>query len=280
MYNCKPISFNSNDGYIYNGLLFEAEHSKTTVIHVHGSCGNARSFHSILNLAQIYQHNGINLLTFDLKGHDCIAEGNWNTGKFEYIGGSIVNFNECINDIRSAISFCNNFSERIILQGHSMGCERVLTYQIETEDFYDTILISPCNAYELQSRFIYPEIVSEQIDRIKKIEKNFLLENEYGIKNKNESYTIPIYKDAFLSIARGYAFSLFNTKNPKQFYIPKRCLCCIGSEDSLQTSTPKEIFRTISSNFNSFTSSIFDCNHEFDNCGFDLGYQIVNWLNK
>lgn len=280
MYNCKPISFNSNDGYIYNGLFFESEHSETTVIHVHGSCGNARSFHSILDLAQIYQQNGINLLTFDLKGHDCIAEGNWNTGKFEYIGGSIVDFNECVNDIKSAISFCNNFSKKIILQGHSMGCERVLTYQIETKDFYNTILISPCNAYELQSRFIYPESVLEQTDRIKKLNKNILLENEYGIKNKNENYIIPIYKNAYLSIANGHAFSLFNIKDPEKFFIPKSCFCCIGNNDNLQTSAPEEMFKIISSNFNCFTASVFDCNHEFDNCGIELGNQIINWIVK
>lgn len=280
MNNCKPISFSSNDGYIYNGLLFEAEQSKTTVIHVHGSCGNARSFHSINDLAQTYQHNGINLLAFDLKGHDCIAEGNWNTGKFEYIGGSIVNFNECINDIRSAISFCNNFSERIILQGHSMGCERVLTYQIETKNFYDTILISPCNAYELQSRFIYPESVLEQINRIKRMDKNILLENEYGIKNKNENYLIPIYKDAYLSIANGHAFKLFNVNNPEQFFIPKNCLCCIGCKDNLQTNSPEEMFNLIRSNFISFTSSIFNCNHEFNNCGLELGEKIVSWIKN
>lgn len=280
MYNCNPISFCSSDGYIYNGLLFKADHSTITVIHVHGSCGNARSFHSILDLARIYQQNGISLLTFDLKGHDCIAEGNWNTGKFEYVGGSIIDFNECVNDIKSAISFCSDFSEIIILQGHSMGCERVLSYQIETKDFHNTILISPCNAHELQTRFIYPETVEDQIKRITYLDKNILLENEYGINNHSESYTIPIYKDAYLSIATGHAFRLFDINNPEYFFIPQSCFCCIGCEDALQTSSPEEMFNILKPRFNCFSASVFKCNHEFDNKGLELGEQIINWIEK
>lgn len=280
MPNCQPVSFYAEDGYIYNGLLFEAKNSELTIIHVHGSCGNARSFHSILDLAHIYQMNGINLLTFDLKGHDCIAEGNWNNGKFSYVGGSLVNFNECINDIKSAISFCKSFSKQIILQGHSMGCERILTYQIETKDYYDTILISPCNAHELQSRFIYPEKLQAQINRINRLDKNVFLEDEYGIRNLNENYTIPIYKDTYLSIVSGHAFRLFNIDSPEHFFIPTNCFCCIGSKDSLQTSHPNEIFNIVKSNFTSFQSVIFNCNHEFDNSGLKLGIKIVEWISS
>ena len=75
---CEVVKFTADDGYIYTGLLYRAEPIvRKTIIHIHGMCGNMLSFASLETLAGAYIENGYNLLTFDLKAHDCIAEGNW-----------------------------------------------------------------------------------------------------------------------------------------------------------------------------------------------------------
>lgn len=276
---CRTVTFCGDDSYIYTGLLFEAQNSKTTVIHVHGSCGNFLSFTALQDIANEYILKGLNLLTFNLKGHDCIAEGNWANGRYEYVGGSIVDFNEAINDIKSAIKFAKSFSDRIILQGHSMGCERVLSYQIKTNDYYDTVLISPCNAYDLQQKFIEPNTVENQIIELSAVKTNEFLTTAYGIKNKGEYYTIPIYRDALLSIMKGYAFRIFRVGAPESFYLPIRCCCCIGEFDKLQTESPSIMFKLIEKNFMQFTSIQMATDHEFTNFGNAIGSKIASWAS-
>lgn len=274
---CRPVTFCGDDTYIYTGLLFEAQNSKTTVIHVHGSCGNFLSFTALQDVADEYILKGLNLLTFNLKGHDCIAEGNWANGRYEYVGGSVVDFNEAINDIKSAIKFAKSFSTRIILQGHSMGCERVLSYQIETNDYYDTILISPCDAYALQQRFIEPNTVESQISELSAVKSNDFLTAAYGINNNGEHYTIPIYRNALLSIMKGHAFHLFRVRDPESFYLPIRCCCCIGEFDKLQTESPTTMFKLIEKNFMQFTSIQMATDHEFASIGNIIGSKIALW---
>ncbi len=275
---CEPIFFSGKDGYLYSGLLFRAQKNKGTIIHIHGSCGNFLSFTALLDETSHLVESGYNLFSFNLKAHDCITEGNWINGKYEYVGGSITDFNNCIEDIQSAIDFCKGFSDKIILQGHSMGCERVLTYQIESNEYYDTILISPCDAYALQHKYVYPETIEEQIKRLSSEANNRLLLKEYGIDNNGEKYSIPIYLQSFLSILNSNALKLFRVDKPTQFFLPTRCLCFIGTRDRLQTNKAETMFSLISENFKSFSSCAFDTDHEFNNYGKNLGQKIVNWI--
>ena len=168
---CEVVGFKATDGYIYKGLLYRAKKSNKTIIHIHGACGNMLSFSSLINLAEGYLKCGYNMLTFDLRAHDCIAEGCWYEDKspdpfFYYVGGSLETFESCIIDIESAINFVKPFSDEIILQGHSMGCERILTFQITQSTNYDTILISPCDGHQLQVEYIYPKTIEAEIEEL------------------------------------------------------------------------------------------------------------------
>lgn len=277
---CQIVRFEADDGYIYDGLLFTAVEAKKTVIHVHGACGDFISFHSITDLAWHYQNNNINLLTFNLKGHDCIAEGRWKNGQPGYVGGSICEFNQCIQDIECAIRFCKGFSEKIVLQGHSMGCERILTYQLVTRTYYETILISPCDAYNLQELYLQRS-VEEQIDELKNSNSEFqLLMNAYGIRNGGEEYYIPITKSALLSIIDGLAFRVFRLKDPMEFYLPVRCMCCIGELDRLQTVPANIMFKHLEDKFASFSKTLLKADHEFVPEGDKLGALLAKWITE
>jgi hypothetical protein len=271
---CETVKFYAEDGYIYSGLLYRADNAYKTVVHVHGACGNFLSFTALEDVVKCYIDNNINLLTFNLKGHDCISEGNWANGRFEYVGGSIMKFDECIDDIKNAITYCRTFSDTIILQGHSMGCERVLTYQLETEDYYDTILISPSDAYALQQSYISPRTIEEQLASLKRIETNPLLLDEYGICNRGEDYIIPIFKDALISTMESYAFKLFRIDKPTDYYLPINCICCIGENDKLQMLSPQVMFDSICNKFKKFITVQLPADHEFTPGGDELGLRI------
>jgi len=281
---CEVVKFNAPDSYIYTGLLYRAKKSRKTIIHIHGTCGNMLSFSSLVYLADAYTKNGYNLLTFDLKAHDCIAEGNWvnkefNDNFFYYVGGSIEPFEGCIADIESAINYVKNFSDKIILQGHSMGCERIITFQLVKKTFYDTILLSPCDGYKLQIDYIFPKTIDDQIEELKIYDDSSLLPyNFFGIKEGNECYTIPIYKKALYSILTGYALKVFRLDKNLDYFLPISCICLIGKRDYLQTHEPKEFFLKMKNKFSHFEACIIDGDHELKPAEVDMVNNVMNWL--
>lgn len=282
---CEVVKFVAEDGYIYTGLLYRSVmDTRTTILHVHGMCGNMLSFSPIVDLADAYVNNGYNFLTFNLKAHDCIAEGNWDdsvqAGEFFYVGGSLEPFERCVMDIESAIQFAETFSDQIILQGHSMGCERIITYQIVAGKNYDTILISPCDAYQLQLDYIYPKTIEEQIKELECIEDNVLLPpGFFGINNhRGEKYTIPIYTEALKSILSGYALKVFRQDKPLKYYLPVRCLCILGQNDPLQTYVPQKAFDILQNKFMDFQGYALQGDHEIKPVEEKMILTILKWL--
>jgi hypothetical protein len=284
---CEVVKFNASDSYIYTGLLYRAEKSRTTIIHIHGMCGNMLSFSPLIYLAGAYTKNGYNFLTFDLKAHDCIAEGNWadkeiNNEYFYYVGGSIEPFERCIVDIESSINFAKTFSDKIILHGHSMGCERIITFQLVTKSFYDTILLSPCDAYKLQMDYIYPKTIEDQIEELKNYDDFSLLPPHFfGINNEGyERYTIPIYKKALYSILTGYALKVFRVDKNFNYYLPISCICLIGNKDLLQTYEPQNAFSKLKDKFAYFEGHTLNGDHELKPAEEDMVEKTINWLNS
>lgn len=285
---CEVVKFNAIDDYVYTGLLYRAKSiSRKTIIHIHGMCGNMLSFSSLLHLAYEYTQNGYNLLTFNLKAHDCIAEGDWGANShsndyFFYVGGSIEPFERCIIDIESAIDYCKQFSDDIILQGHSMGCERIITYQVITRKYYNTILISPCDARQLQEEYIYPLSIADLILALDKYDDMTILPpNYYGINNRRgENYTIPITKKALLSILEGHALRVFSQTKEMNFYLPISCLCIIGINDPLQTYKPEKAFHMLKNKFSSFDGYSLLGDHEMKPLQNEMAKSIISWLSR
>ena len=68
----------------------------------------------------------------------------------------VSSFEECIQDIEGMVRFAKPFSNRIVLQGHSLGCDRVLHYLISSNRPFDFVLLSPCDSYKVTSRIDTP----------------------------------------------------------------------------------------------------------------------------
>jgi hypothetical protein len=234
------VSFRSVHGSLLNGICYRREGFETTVIHVHGSLGNFYALPMVSMMASICISHGVNFLSINSSCHDGISEGDRN-GQFEYAGGSCSSFEECIQDIEGMVRFAEPFSKRIVLQGHSLGCDRVLHYLISSNRPFDFVLLSPCDSYELQARWIAPETVEDQIRRLRSggtayPQFDWLPMREYGVNcGDGWTYEIPITRRAFLSIADGPPFKLINLKTPASFHLRQRALVYIGGKDALQT---------------------------------------------
>ncbi len=234
------VTFRNTRGLHLDGILYHRERQGTTIIHVHGSLGNFYQNGFLRRMARMYLAAGINFLAFNFAGHDALAEGYRYEDTFEYVGGSVKDFEECVFDIQGAIDFVGDVSRRIVLQGHSLGCDRVLHYLMNGTTKCDFVLLAPCDSYQLQANWIAPETVEEQIQRLKiqvplDLQFDWLPSREYGIKGGDDwTYPIPITRKAFLSIAEGPPFRLIRIKEPAMFHISQKALIYIGGHDALQ----------------------------------------------
>jgi len=122
------VTFKNEREFHHDGILYQDDKHAVTIVHVHGSFGNFYQNEFLRIMADAYVDAGINFLSFNLAGHDAMAEGYRHEWDFEYVGGAITQFDECLLDIQAAVDFVQPFSERVILQGHSIGCDRVLHF--------------------------------------------------------------------------------------------------------------------------------------------------------
>ncbi len=276
------IEFSSKTGLLLQGLLFGGIRGAPTVIHVHGSCGNFLSFSPILREASILTDRGINLLSVNTSACDCIREG-FRGSTYEYVGGAVSEFGECVGDIGGAVEYASAFSSKIVLQGHSLGCDRIVYYQLSTADWRDTVLLSPCDSYHLHQIFLGGETVEAHIARLKREyplkDFSLLAPKEYGIRNKGEDYKIPITLRTFLSIAEGPPFQLFRLDQTSDYLVQSRAFVGIGQLDDLQTAGPITMFDHLAQRFRGvFRALLANSDHEMEPEADQLFLQLSRWI--
>jgi hypothetical protein len=225
-----------------------------------------------------------NFLSINTTSHDGIAEGD-KRGKLEYVGGAYSKFEECVPDIEAAVTFARQFSDRIVLQGHSFGCDRVVHYLTATRAKHDCILLSPCDSYQLQCAWISPETVESQIARLKQALPSdpvfdWVPSREYGVKGLGDwTYSIPITRPALLSIMEGPPYQLFRVSKPAKFFLKQRALVCIGGRDALQSWPQDVMFNYLRERINDVTALYLpDADHMIAKHERHVATKIADWL--
>ena len=98
------LTFQNERGLNLDGILWGPTSNSTVVVHVHGSHGNFYQNRWLRKFAAIYNHHDISFFSFNLTGHDGIAES-VRRDRWEYIGGAFGAFEECVPDIAGALAF-------------------------------------------------------------------------------------------------------------------------------------------------------------------------------
>ena len=230
------VRFETLDGLRLNGMLADAR-SDITTIHIHGRGGNFYENSFLRKMYEEYPRRGINLLSFNNRGHSSYVEAHLN-GNVAYIGSAIEQFEDCLLDLEAACTFARSFSSGIVLQGHSLGCEKVMYYGLHSDDALPLILLSPSDGYRLQTVYRYPESVEEQVSRLRSTYQlgglEFLPEEEYGIRNRDLYYHVPITARALVSLLTGPAFRVLRRGYPLGEPLQNKCFVYLGGLDALQ----------------------------------------------
>lgn len=289
----KLVNFTNKHKLELIGLLFQSQDNVTStiIIHIHGNYGNFYNNKFLWYMSKSYTENGISFLTFNLSAHDGLCEG-YRVGELDYIGGGVADYNESISDIEAAIDYVRSLGYgNIFLQGHSLGCDKILEYIIgHKSSAVGVILLSPVDSYAVQKRWLSihkNETVEEQINRLKRMKstKNDGLEwlnmDEYGAEGLNDDwiYQIPVTKKALLSILEGSAFKYLNLECGINFSISNDTFVFLGMRDGLQMTSQREMrFFLERCMPNCHIEDTLDSDHDIIGVEQVLVDSIINWI--
>lgn len=279
------ITVLSRGGLQLEGIVYRHPSSETTVVHVHGSFGNFYQGPLVKTMATAYVKAGLNFLSVNMASHDGLAEGYGQGDEFEYVGGGVATFERCVDDIADIVTYARQFSDRIILQGHSLGCDRVLQFSITEGSEYELVLLAPCDSHQLQAEWIAPETVDDQITRLRaeapspREPFDWLPAREYGIKGGGDwTYRIPVMRAAFLSIAEGPPYRLIKLKQPDSYFLHQRALVMIGGNDALQVWPSDEMFTYLRGHIADVEEAFLpSADHMFSGLEEEVAARIIQW---
>jgi len=142
--------FPSLDGLELLGI-FSARNHKACVIQTHGLASRcySQSYHA--PLASMYDKHGYDYFSFNNRGCEYIkGYSDLETDEKVHLGYTFERFEDCVHDVEGAVRYLETLGyERFILQGHSSGCQKVLTTLHNNQNLQErvdhTILLSPCD---------------------------------------------------------------------------------------------------------------------------------------
>ena len=287
------VSFRNNENILLDGLLYEPAASKPLgiIVHVHGSYGNFYQNHFLRHMAKTYSKSHYAFLTFNLQAHDGFAEGYGAGEHFQYVGGAVSKYSTYLTDVDAAVTFASSISNRVILQGHSMGCDKVVAYMLKRRSTYDCILLSPSDSYRLQSDWLRRQLgisVEEQIAILKSSHKfeskdqlDWISYNSYGIYYTDLPHYLPVTSTTMLSILEGESFSIFNVAKPRNYFLETNAFVYLGGSDELIPGGVLQMKKFISAKFrNTKFMIIGDAEHMLENVSEQVSIEIVAWLDS
>jgi alpha-beta hydrolase superfamily lysophospholipase len=126
------VRFKASDDVELQGWL-NNEASDIAVVHIHGMSGNGYENYFLDSLRATYAKHDISLFTIDTRGRGIISDFKQADG-WKHAGSCFEIFDESVHDIRGAIEYLKSVGKsRFILQGHSLGCTKVVNFVLNED---------------------------------------------------------------------------------------------------------------------------------------------------
>lgn len=285
------VKITAGDGYELDGILYEADESIATVLHVHGSLGNFYHQRFIMVFARVLTGEGINLLSCNMRAHDGIAEGYDTEGEMKYVGGSLARFETCVEDIKGAVAWSREVGPKVYLQGHSLGCDRVLHYLECTRSGLSPILLSPCDSRQLQRDWLGVEKFSQQEAALGERKKVQAKEGEgpwtlapreaYGLKGEDGwTYEIPATKDVLESILLGAPGRLLAIEKDAVAISSADALAYLGQKDPIRGATMGAMKTRLKALLPKVTLIEGLGGHNMEECEEETAGKVAEWIKE
>lgn len=159
----------TEDNYLLYGLHLKADKSKTILIAIHGTASNFYENDFMEEIAKTAHEKGFSVLLTDNRGVGVLQA--WP----KLHGTSLEHFEDCVKDVDAWISFAlQQGYEKIILQGHSLGSEKVVYYMNKgkyREKVDGVILLAPSDSWGAEMEYLKKKGAEKYFEEARKLVK-------------------------------------------------------------------------------------------------------------
>ncbi len=269
----------TNDNLMLQGTYFDSKKKDICILFIHGQAQSILENEFAYKWGKYFSSNGISFLYGHNRGYDFINCMFDKKGDFVYNGATFELFEDSLNDIQVWINRIKKFGyKKIILLGHSLGCNKALYYLSKHQENIDGVIFASA-----------PDMVG--ITRIE--EENFIeLYNESINSSKNKILSKLVCGTDYISAKTFIDQTTENTpidnfpieRNPQTFEqlskitIPILSFC--GS-DEYPTYLKQELLKEKAINCPDYSYEIIEnTNHFYKNKEDVISRIVKEWINK
>lgn len=277
-----------NNAYTRDGLRlpmlhFESNKKDICVICIHGMCGTIIDNYFATVWGKLLAKNDIGFIYEHNRGHSIENDIVMKDGSFKRCGCMYEIFEDCIYDIDLAIQTAKEKGyKRIILLGHSLGCNKVIYYYYKKHpNILGMILASAPDMIEshLLIEPDYEELSKEAKENIDKNQPTKLLHKmiEDYMYMSSQTYYNWFHKNSNLNNLP----IISNPKNWEQLEtIDVPILTFSGSKDE-DYYLHLDLLKEKATNCKNFEYQIIEnTGHTYQEKELETGTLILNWINK
>ena len=277
-----------NNAYTRDGLRlpmihFESNKKDICVICIHGMCGTIIDNYFATVWGKLLAKNDIGFIYEHNRGHSIENDIVMKDGSFKRCGCMYEIFEDCIYDIDLAIQTAKEKGyKRIILLGHSLGCNKVIYYYYKKHpNILGMILASAPDMIEshLLIESDYEELLKEAKENIDKNQPTKLLHKmiEDYMYMSSQTYYNWFHKNSNLNNLP----IISNPKNWEQLEtIDVPILTFSGSKDE-DYYLHLDLLKEKATNCKNFEYQIIEnTGHTYQEKELETGTLILNWINK
>ncbi|MGI0100346.1 MAG: alpha/beta hydrolase [Candidatus Micrarchaeaceae archaeon] len=277
--------FNTGDGLVLHGFLARPRRlSRNAIIHVHGLNGSFYRNKYAMALLKRSVESGFNFLSIEQRGsYGAFGLSRKTGGKFKRMqaGGAYERFEDSVNDIGGAIRFLGRLGiNRIFLEGHSTGCQKIAYYQYKKRDrrVKGIVLSAPVDDYSLRKHELGKEFSNAVSFAKRNYKGNPLMPKRY-MKEMYSSRRFLSFSDLKSVEARMFHYNPKRLKEFSRIKVP--VLAIFGSKEQYATMQVKECMDILKMNSGSkrFDHLIINgANHGFIGKEDELARAITKWV--
>ena len=273
----------TSDGLRLPMLHFESNKKDICVICIHGMCGTIIDNYFATVWGKLLVKNDIGFIYEHNRGHSIENDIVMKDGSFKRCGCMYEIFEDCIYDIDLAIQTAKEKGyKRIILLGHSLGCNKVIYYYYKKHpNILGMILASAPDMIEshLLIEPEYEELLKEAKENIDKNQPTKLLHKmiEDYMYMSSQTYYNWFHNNSNLNNLP----IISNPKNWKQLEtIDVPILTSSGSKDE-DYYLHLDLLKEKATNCKKFEYQIIEnTGHTYQEKELETGNLILNWINK
>ena len=264
-------------------IHFESNKKDICIICIHGMCGTIIDNYFATVWGKLLAKNDIGFIYEHNRGHSIENDIVMKDGSFKRCGCMYEIFEDCIYDIDLAIQTAKEKGyKRIILLGHSLGCNKVIYYYYKKHpNILGMILASAPDMIEshLLIEPDYEELLKEAKENIEKNQPTKLLHKmiEDYMYMSSQTYYNWFHKNSNLNNLP----IISNPKNWEQLEtIDVPILTFSGSKDE-DYYLHLDLLKEKATNCKNFEYQIIEnTGHTYQEKELETGTLILNWINK